>query len=142
MANLGEYFQGEWVSVPLACSDTSDTESNPDAAPTVSIYKADDTPITGADDATIPPLAEGERVGFFNRDFQLDSNFSAGRYIVLVEYAVSGSNKADLHFFRVVSGGNANGAYIAMHYYPRPHGKYIVGQLDDGTLEFRRGPKL
>jgi hypothetical protein len=41
-----------------------------------------------------------------------------------------------------MAGGNAKGAYVALHYYPRPHANYIVGQLDDGTLEMRRGPKV
>lgn len=138
---LGEYFQGEWVSVPLVTANTSDVEADADAAPTVSIYKASDTPITGADDETMAPFAQGERVGFFNRDFQLDSNFTAGRYIVLVEYTIT-SDKADLHFFEVVAGGDDKGAYVAMFYYRRPHANYIVGQRDDGELEFRRGPKI
>lgn len=136
MAWLGEYFLGEWVSIPLVAA------SNPDAAPTVTIYKANDTPVTGADTITMPPFAQGEQDGFFNRDVQLDANFSAGRYQVLVEYAISASNRAEQHFFQVKAGGNAKGAYVALHYYPRPHAKYLVGQLDDGTLEFRRGPKI
>lgn len=139
---LGEFFLGEWVSIPLVCRDASRAESNPTAAPTLNIYKADDTPITGADDRPIAPFAQGSLTGFFNFNVHLNSNFSAGRYIALLQYAVAGSNKAELHFFEVMSGGNAKGAYVALFYYQRPHANYIVGQLDDGTLEMRRGPKL
>lgn len=139
---LGEYFLGEWVEIPVWCRAADGTETAPDAAPSLTIFKANDTPVTNHDGLTMPPLAEGKVTGLFQRDVQLGSNFSAGRYIVLVEYEVSSSAKADVHFFRVMAGGNASGAYVAMHYYPRPHGKYIVGQLDDGTLEQRRGPKL
>ena len=140
MAWLGEYFLGEWVHIPVVCKDASDDEAAPDAAPTLTIYKADDTPIV--DGVTMPPLAEGELDSLFSLEVQLDSDFSAGRYIALVEYAVSASNKAEVHFFRVMAGGHASGAYVALHYYPRPHARYLVGQLDNGTLEFRRGPKL
>lgn len=137
---LGEYLLGEWVSIPVVCRNASRAESNPTAAPVLSIYKADDTPIV--DDVTMAPFAQGERTGYFNRDVQLGASFSTGRYFALIQYAVSGSNKAELHFFEVRAGGNAKGAYVALHYYPRPQAKFIVGQLDDGTLEMRRGPKL
>lgn len=142
MSWLGEYFLGEWVPVPVTCVNSSGAIANPSAAPTLSIYKADDTPITGANDVTMPPFAQGEQTGFFKRDVQLDSNFSAGRYNCLIEYTVGGSAKVETHSFRVMAGGNAKGAYVALWYYPRPHANYIVGQLDDGTLEARRGPKL
>lgn len=142
MSYLGEYLLGEWIPIPLVCRDASGNESNPTAAPTLNIYKANDTPVTGYDDVTVPPFAQGERTGYFNKNVFLNSNFSAGRYIALLQYAVSGSNKAELHFFEVVAGGNAKGAYVALFYYPRPHANYIVGQLDDGTLEMRRGPRL
>jgi hypothetical protein len=142
MSYLGEFFQGEWVNIPVVCRNASLAEANATAAPVLNIYRADNTPITGADDITMAPFAQGERTGYFNRAVQLDSNFTAGRYVCHIAYAVSGSNKAELHFFQVVAGGNAKGAYVALWYYPRPHAKYIVGQLDDGTLEMRRGPKI
>lgn len=140
MSYLGEFFQGEWVSIPLVCRNASGDEANPTAAPVLNIYRADDTPIL--DDVTMARFAQGERTGYFNRAVQLTSSYTAGRYFALITYAVSGSNKAELHFFEVVAGGNSSGAYVALWYYPRPHAKYIVGQLDTGTLEMRRGPKL
>lgn len=142
MAYLGEYFLGQWVEIPVVCSNTSEVESNPTSAPVLNIYKANATPVTGYDDVTMAPFAQGERTGYFNRSVFLNSNFSAGKYIAHIAYTVSGSNKAEVHYFEVVAGGNASGAYIALWYYPRPHAKYIVGQLDTGTLEMRRGPKL
>ena len=142
MAWLGTKLLGQWVSVPVSCKDASGDQIAPDAAPTVTIYKANDTPITGVDSVKMPPLSPGQLTGFFNLDVQLGSHFSAGRYHCLVEYLVSTVKHAEQHFFEIAAGGNANGAYVAMFYYPRPQANYVVGQLDDGTLEFRRGPKL
>lgn len=143
MADLGRYQLGEYVRIPVQTRNASAAETAPSAAPTYTLYKANDTPITGHDTVTMPPKFLGLLTGWFESEIRLSSTFSAGRYNVLIEYSISGGHTgAEQHSFDVVAGGNANGAYIGLQWYPRPHAKFLVGLLDSNTLEARKNPKV
>lgn len=44
--------------------------------------------------------------------------------------------------FEVLPGGHASGSYIAMHYLDLPHAKFVLGQHDSDSLDFRKNPKV
>lgn len=139
---LGRKILGEWLRIPVRSLDASRDEIAPTTAPTYSIYPNSETVISTANDVTMPALAVGTLTGWHQAEHLLDSGFSAGRHVVLVEYASAGHTGTEEHSFEIVAGGNNKGAYIALAHYRTPHADFIVGQLDDGTTEFRKNPSI
>ena len=135
---VGRFALGQFVPLFAACRDGNGDAVSPTSAPTFTVYKSTDTPISGADTVPMPPLAKDDQTGLFLYHLRLGSSFSTGRYHVLIEYAYSGGTGAIQRVFEVIGGGHSSGAYLAIHQYRRPHASYLVGQLDSGTLEFRR----
>lgn len=136
---LGRYQLGDWLPINEECFTTAATEVAPTAHPTVSIYKANDTPVLDA--AKLAPFDKPTRTGWFRTEVFLGSSYSTGRYHGLISWASGGSNYATQFCFDIVAGGNNSGTYIGLEHYRRPHADYVVGLLDGGTLEFRRNPR-
>ncbi len=136
---LGRYQLGEYIQIPVQTHSGSIEEVAPTAAPQISIYKTNDTPILNA--SRMAPQDRPTRTGWFTTNILLDSTYSAGRYFGTITWAYSGSNYSDQFTFEVVAGGNAYGPYENIDFYERPHADYVVGFTASGTTEFRRNPK-
>lgn len=136
---LGRYQLGEYIQIPTQTQTSGLEEVAPTAAPTISIYKATDTPIL--DDAKMAPQDKPTRTGWFTTNIMLDTAFSEGRYFGTINWAYSGSNYSDQFTFEIVGGGHIQGPYENIDFYERPHADYVVGFSCRGELEFRRNPK-
>ena len=134
---IGRYQKWAWLPLTVQCRGNL-VSAAPTAAPAFSIYNAAGQKVMGP--RTIPPKAPGKVTGFFELEQFLGSEFSDGNYTAHISYAVSGSNYADIRRFEIVPGGHNNGAYINIYSYERPHADYVVGQLDNDVLEFRKNP--
>lgn len=150
--NLGRYQQGDWIPITVITDDASGNTSWPTDAsgatvyPFVSILNPSLThqsvviadqgmPALNRDDANL--------LGYHRIWQRLGPEFPVGQYIVRVGWQ-SGSNsenRAVVHTFRVVAGGDDAGSYIAMTEYRVPHANHIVGFTDGGRLESRRNPR-
>lgn len=137
---LGRFQLGEFVPLSLDCRTTAATEVSPTAAPTVSIYKTNDTAVLDA--KSLAPYIKGQLTGHFRGEVFLNSSYSAGRYHGIFSWASGGSTYRQEFSFEVVAGGNVKGEYIGLRYYRRPHADYVVGLTDGGVLEFRRNPRV
>ena len=134
---MGRYQQGAWLPLSVQCRDNLVVLA-PDNAPVMTIY--DSSFSTVLDPRSIPPRALGRRIGLFEIEQFLGSEFSEGIHHALVTYSSGSKNFADLLWFEVTTAGHENGSYINLHFYERPHADYVVGQLDADVLEFRKNP--
>jgi len=130
---LGEYQLGDWL--PLVWKN----DSNPDDAPTATIYDEDGTAVVSELKIS---LGDRGHTGWFEREYLLGSGFSTGAHFILYEWEESASARATIDHFTILPGGNANGAYEALAFVDAPGADYVVGQTADGDLELRRGPYL
>lgn len=139
--NLGRRELGEWLPIYLVCRSGPLVEAAPVVAPAYSIYPGDsDTPLES--DVTMPPINRDELTGHFLAHHRLGPKFSTGHYRVLKEWTVGTNSFAETDSFEIVGGGSSKGAYVGLFWYERPHAKYLIGQLDDGTIERRPSPRL
>lgn len=138
--DLGRHMLGEWVRVPIVCTDADGDAVAPTAAPVLNCYGSSDTPVV--DDKSTPPFRKGVLTGHFVYEIRLSDAFSAGRYDVLVTYSFSGGTGAKQYSFTVVAGGNDDGAYLALMHADYPHNDFVIGQLDADSLEFRKRPRV
>ncbi len=140
---LGRKQLGDWLPIKLLCRNTSFAEAAPVIAPSYTIYPNDsDSPVTGADTVSMPPIHRDELTGHFRSFHKLDSNFSTGQYRILKEYTIGSSAFAKEDRFEIVAGGHTGGAYVSLFWYSRPHADFLIGQLDDGTIEMRPSPRI
>lgn len=139
MAFLGNFQLGEYVTGNLQTWGSGNTEGTASSAPTISVYKDSDTPILSA--IKCAPQDKPTTIGWHSYSFFLDTNFSAGRYIVRGTWTVSGSQRSAVQFFVVEPGGNVKGAAIGLYFYHRPHADYVIQYSDGGDLEYRRNPR-
>lgn len=137
--NLGRYYLGQFVPIPLSCV-VAGVAVAPTAAPTLSIYDSANTETLA--DRTMFPIDKENVTGQFLYLARLSSSFSAGQYSVRLRFASSGTGYPVVHTFQVVSGGHSSGAYVGMHHFQRPDLAHILGVTDGGTLEFRKNPKV
>lgn len=137
---LGRYRQGDWLPLILHCQDGDGEAVVPDEAPTARIYNRSGS-LVGSE-IKLPPIERYRLDGLFGARIHLGSSFSAlGTYHVRFKYTES-TDFVVLGAFNLVTGGDVNGAYYGLQHFTTPFSEYIVGQLADGTLEFRRGPSV
>lgn len=135
----GRYQLGDHYPLSVLCVNGAHTPAAPTSAPTVDIFDTSDNKVVTA--RAIPPKDENE-TGWFGEGLFLDSSFSAGQWCARYSYAISGTSYAKLDFFEIIAGGDSAGAYTSLEYYDRPHGKFLMGGREDGTLEANRNPYL
>jgi len=135
----GRFQLGDHYPLLVQCMNANHTPAAPTSAPLVDIYDTADNKVVTA--RTIPPKDENV-TGLFGQDLMLDSNFSAGFWCARYEYVVSAVTYVKLDMFEIVAGGDDAGAYTALHYYDKPHAKFLMGAREDGTLEANRNPYL
>lgn len=159
MRYRGRFQLGQFVHLSVQTTTSGDNDAGdgavtpavPDAAPTISIYDTDGDYVIKNKKI---PLQSPQETTLFGVALMLEClstigpaygtvEFAEGeRYVVLYKWQVSGSNYATLDFFDVIAGGDCRGAYTALEFYERPQADYMVGALEDGTVEKRRGPSI
>lgn len=155
MRYLGRFQLGQFVHLSLITSNTAeeypDAPTAPDAAPTFSIYNSDGSKVITNKRM---PLQHPSETALFAVDQMLAClsalgpaygtvEFEEGRsYFVRYEWLISTAAFARIDYFDVIPGGDCRGAYTALEFYERPQADYMVGALENGTVEKRRGPSV
>ncbi|QDP52493.1 MAG: hypothetical protein Unbinned1606contig1000_52 [Prokaryotic dsDNA virus sp.] len=136
---LGRFQNGDSVPLRVRCVDANLDAINPDIAPNYVVYS--DTFSDVATCAGVPPKDKDRLTGLFEDSLFLGS-LDTGFYTVRYSWMAEGQEFATLDNFEIIGGGDASGAYTAMHFYGPPHADFIVGQLDSDTVDKRRNPKV
>lgn len=134
---LGTFQLGQFVPIGAMCVDGDREPGAPTYAPTVKVYSAGGTRVVSA---RMPPLDRYVIDGQFCYSLRLGSTFAVGNYMASVSYVLSGNTYVDTHNFRIVAGGDANGAIVAMTEYRTPAGTHLVQRLDSDQRVLGRGP--
>lgn len=137
---LGRYRQGEELLLVVPCDDGGAAPAWPDVAPTVTFHKPDGTValhrVMAAD-------LQGVTDGVFRLPQFLNSQFSTtGAYRAVVRYEdASDRARVLVGHFRVLGGGDTDGAVVSMRPVRRPDANYLVYQTDGGILARGRNPR-
>jgi hypothetical protein len=115
--------------------------------PTITVF--DDTGTELISGKTIPAVNKSRYVGQFHYRLFLGSNphvplakaFATGKYYVRHDWVIGGVAGMRLLVFDIVAGGNVSGQVIGMEWFERPHGGYLVMQLDSGQIVAGKNPK-
>lgn len=136
--HMGQYQLGDELPLFLktTLADAPDTPSN---HPTAEIRSASGMIHFGR----IPADDQGSAVGVFRGPVMLDQRFSVGRHHVIYRWIDSGSNaRVSISSFRLVAGGSADGAVIAIHSVVRPQANFLLYATDDGRIIRGRNPRF
>ena len=142
MAHLGRFQLGDWIPFGVNCKTAAFVAGAPTTAPTLTVFDSNFATTGLPAGVRLPPKGDPIVTGQFELERQLDSNYSAQMYTALIEYTIGAHSGTELHTFEVVGGGNSAGNYVGLHYYDQPHVRFMIGQLDGGTLEARRNPQV
>ena len=139
--DIGRKQVGEEIHLSVQTRNPSRTPTASTAAPTFRIYSDAGTNVLNG---SLPPTERYAVTGLFEFAQRLTSAFSAGRYFVRYQYAISGTNYCPpIDFFEVLAGGSSSGTVISMAYLDRPDGNdWIVTQTDSGATTINRGPHV
>lgn len=138
----GRYQLGTEIPLQVLTVNGSNLPSAPTTCPRIEVRSS-----TGAvvSDKAIPVMDRyGAEVDatLFAFSLFLDGSFAAGLYTVYYRYLLGTYEGLAVDTFEVVAGGDGDGAVIALHYFDRPHAKYVVMQLDSGRLVKGRNPRV
>lgn len=146
---LGRFQQGDWVTIPVVCRDSSrspilPTDGAGDSVPAwINIYDKNHRLVVRARAAT--PKNRLRAKGLLETEQRIGPEFlDEGLYTVLVEWSDGSysATGADLHSFEVIPGGDPAGTYISLTFYRRPHANYVIGLTDGGLVDWRKNPYL
>jgi hypothetical protein len=124
-ANLGRFRPGDVV--PLAFSLAARPDYNPIAS------------VTPSGAAANPFSRDGIN---FLWPLLLDGRFTFGTFIVTCSYSIGGISGITQSSFEVVPGGDVGGRVISLFSYERPKRKYVLAQLQAGSLVQGSNPHL
>ena len=132
---------GEFLTLGVSCVSPSNHRLavTPDAAPQITILQPGGAVAVAA--RPMPAWGNG-KVGQFGFGEFLGSAYAVGNYLALITYAVSGTHMVATRLFSVIEGGNAAGAYTSLAWYDRPEAQYLVGNLENGTLQYNSQPNI
>lgn len=89
------------------------------------------------------PVIEPEQVtGLFSLPVFLGSAFATGYYLVLLKWAISATEFAESRGFRIIAGGDNEGAVVAMHWFTRPQAKFLVHEMESGFVRKGQNPNF
>lgn len=139
---LGRYAVGSFV--PLACVPRSanNAPGTPSSCPVAEIYNASGTQV-GSDVSLVVHDVYGTGTATyhrFQRLFRLTSSYSAGRYMILYKWTISGTQYVLCQNFDVYS-GEADGQIIAMFPVNRPEGQHVHYDTQSGKTLVGKNPK-
>jgi hypothetical protein len=155
MRYLGRFQLGQFVHLAVTTTNTAeeypDAPTAPSAAPVFSIYNNGGGKVITNKRM---PLQHPAVATMFAVDQMLACLSALGpaygtvefeegrRYFVRYEWVISAANFARIDCFDVIPGGDCRGAYTALEFYERPQADFVVGALENGTVEKRRGPSI
>jgi len=133
----GRYHIGGEAAMAVLTKDSSGVPTNPDSAPTYSIYNSAGTPIIA--NRKMPPVEKLQVTGQFGCGQFLGYEFSEGTYMVLYKWTIGGFNGAEIENIEVLP-GDGGGDNIAMAILRKPHATFVLRQLTSGKLAAGRNP--
>lgn len=140
MAYRGRYQLGQHLPLLVLCRNGNDTPTVPSDVPRATIWSPGNTRILAKD---VPVLDRFGQTGLFGGVVFLNNDYSThGTYTIEYRYLAGGHYGIDTDQFEIMAGGHKDGSVIAMHYFDRPHAKFIVQQLDSGRLVQGRNPSV
>lgn len=110
----------------------------PAAAPLYRVYAGTTLVVTGR----MPPVDRGAGEGLFGFNLRLGDDFDTGSYSVLVNYYANSGGRLESHHFRIVPGGDVDGAVVSAYFYQRPHANFIVERLDSNKRAICKNPRI
>lgn len=140
MIDLGKYLLGDKVPLILSTLTSSRVAAAPTAAPTARIYKNAETATTAA--PSLPIKAKGKATGLFAYEIVLNSTYSVGVWFVLLKWVVSGTTYKALYRFEIVTGGDADGTPVGLHYFDQRGINHIFWTTDQGTTQWGTTPRV
>lgn len=137
---LGRYPQGVEIPLVVACDDGGLAPAWPDAAPVVTFYRPDGAAVLSR---VMAADQQGVVEGVFRLPQFLGTPFAVtGPYRVVARYAdASGRARALAGSFRLLAGGDRDGAVVSLRAVRRPNANYLVYQTDGGRLVRGRNPR-
>jgi hypothetical protein len=128
---------GDEATVEFNVTNSSGAPSVPDAAPTVRIYNSSGTKVS---EFTVPP--KDDQTGFFAHFIRLGRDFTSGIYSWRATWAVSSVDGIADGYFRIIPGGDPDGAVISMHYLKASDRPKLIYQTDAGILKRGSNPRM
>jgi hypothetical protein len=136
--HLGRYLAGDVLPLVLLAKNSAKTPAKPTTAPAYTVYNAAGTAVaTGA----FPLWNSLVQAGLFRLLLRLNATFPAGRYDVIVSYAISGVTVAQQFRFEVVAGGHVDGNIISLARLDTAN-RWLVAQKDSGKLDAYRNARM
>lgn len=139
MIYIGRYQLGDWVPLRIQATNGSLTPTLPDDCPLMAVYSAAGSKVV---EKKIPVLERYAVTGLFAFRLFLDGSYSAGSYMVKYQWLISSAPFIEVNTFEIVAGGHVDGSAIASAWYERPHGKFLVRQMDSHKLVEGRNPRI
>lgn len=133
---LGRYRVGDIVPLHVQCRGSGAAEFPPTSVPTVDVYDSSGNAVHAS--LTMSLHRTEETDSWFQLPLRLGRGFSSGRYDVWVGYGSFAVNQT----FEVVAGGEVGGAYIGVQNLQAPQAEWLVGVLQDGSLQRRKTPRI
>lgn len=134
---LGRFQAGDFVPLELVSTNGSMVSSEPTAQATAKIYDASGTLIATV---SLQIRSRNRITGAFSNRWQVTTAAGTGRFMVVYEWAISGSTYRKVECFTVVSGGNEAGAIISQARMLTPQADYLIHETDNGALYWGRNP--
>jgi hypothetical protein len=136
---LGDYQLGSYLPVLVQTKTAAGVPTTPDDSPFIKIYSAAGTVILSTQ---LPILDLEVQDGSFFQPVLLGSGYAEGWYMVRTSWLISGVLQAETWGFRIIPGGNADGAVVSAHWYQRPQANYVVQALASGTIVKGTNPRF
>lgn len=136
---LGRFPLGREIRIPALCVNAQLVASFPTTAPELDVFG----PLGKIYSGLLMPVRDRSRAtGLFYRQVLLNARFSTGKHQAVIRYQIGSYEGQVNHTFDIIAGGDDEGAVIAMHWYERPNGAFIVRQLDSGKIVKGRNPSV
>jgi len=140
VTDLGRYQQGDWVPLLVQSVDGNGLNAWPTATPIIDLFGDND--LTAAVETVRPAARDPNReIGLFMTMLRLSSTYVDRAYVASATWVISGSTFGHLLQFRVVAGGNEDGAVIGQTFIKRPGAGMIAWITDSGKLKVARNPR-
>ena len=136
MSYRGRYQLGQSIPLLLQCVNASGVPTVPDAAPTLEVWSSS----AKVQSLLIPVIDRYQVTGLFTYTLFLDQSYAAGGYRAVFSWRSGTFRGLTVDHIEVLAGGDGRGAVIAMHYYLRPHARFLVQELNSGLLIKGRNP--
>jgi hypothetical protein len=135
----GRYQNGDTVPLRVLCRDAAGVPGVPPRAPQVTVWSPAGAKVRVR---VMPVLDRYGQAGLFHYPLYLDGDFAPGLYRAVYNYNLGSYVGIEEDGFEVLAGGNADGAVVALHFYVRPHARFVMQSLDSGKMVQGRNPTV